>query len=50
MEIIGTHDIHLVAQNNKISVFKIDENIQIIICNYIQVADYVMPQMEGGKR
>ena len=44
MEIIGTYDIHLVAQDNKMSVFKIDENIQIIICNYIKITDYVMPQ------
>lgn len=47
MKIIGVTEVHLVAQDNNISVFKIDENIQVIIANYMRYADYVVTK--GGQ-
>ena len=46
MKIIGVTEVHLVAQDNNISVLKIDENIQVIIANYMRYADYVVTK--GG--
>lgn len=35
MTIIGTEEVNLVAQTYKLSVFRVDANIQIIIANYV---------------
>ena len=48
MKIIGVTEVHLVAQGNNISVFKIDENIQVIIAGYMRNADYVVTK--GGQQ
>ena len=48
MKIIGVTEVHLVAQGNHISVFKIDENIQVIIADYMRDADYVVTK--GGQQ
>ena len=47
MKIIGVTEVHLVAQGNNMSVFKIDENTQVIIADYMRDADYVVTK--GGR-
>lgn len=44
MKIIGVIEVNLVAQGNHINVFKIDENIQVIIADYMRNADYIITE------
>lgn len=46
MKIIGVTEVHLVAQSNHRSVFKIDENIQVMIADYMRYSDVVVTK--GG--
>lgn len=50
MKIIGVTEVHLVAQGNHCSVFKVDENIQVIIAHYMRDADYIITKstLPGG--
>ena len=48
MKLIGVTEVHLVAQEERLSVFRMDENISVIIANYRRPADYTIAMKEGG--
>lgn len=49
MKIIGVTEVHLVAQVDYKNLFKIDDNISIMIMGYLRDADYVIKTKEGKK-